>query len=458
MINQFDSISPLDFRYCAAEEIKKKMQIYLSEEAAVKYMLRVEVALSKVLAEKGICKKECYEEINRACKNISAEEVYAEEKRMRHFIRALVNCIQNKVSDKAKPFVHLTATSHDIICTADALRFKEFTENILIPDLISFEKTLINIALREKDTLQIGRTHGQHAVPITFGFAIAEYVARTGECVERIRLDAQNIRGKMSGAVGSYNASSLVLNDPEAFERAVLSELGLTPATHSTQILPPEFVLGLVHDVIACYGVLANLSDDLRHLSRSEIDEIDEWFEESQVGSSTMPHKKNPIDFENVKSMWKAIMPRIMTLYLDQISEHQRDLSNSASSRFIPEIFAAVTESISRLHRRMNTLSVNKGQLKKNFEMNKTQIIAEPLYILLAYYGHPNAHEAVRMLSDEAERTGTPLVELASLSLDNYLKQFTPEQKNILKNPGEYTGIAASKTEKICNYWSERLG
>ena len=330
-MNRFDSVSPLDFRYYAQKEIFEKLQPYLSENAAVKYLARVEAAVAQALAGENICTQEVADQIRTACNEITAEEVYEEEKKLKHNTRALVNCIRKRVPDKAKPFVHLSCTSHDIICTAEALRIKEVLEKVVIPDLIKLEKTLISLALKEKDTPQIGRTHGQHAVPITFGFAIAEYVASLGESIMHIQQAAENLRGKLSGAVGAYNASSLIVHDPERFEERVLLLLGLRPATHATQIVAPEFMLHTIHTIISSYGILANLSDDMRHLQRSEISEVAEQFDEHQVGSSTMPHKRNPINFENIKSMWKAMMPRMVTLYMDQISEHQRDLRHSAS-------------------------------------------------------------------------------------------------------------------------------
>ena len=336
-MNLFDAISPLDFRYYGRnKKTYEKLQPYLSEAAFIKYALKVEASLAKILAEKGICSKKIAEEIEKACRQVAPEQVYAEEDRIKHNMRALTNSIRNKVSDEAKPFVHFTATSYDIIATADALRYKDFTNNVLIPELISLESTLINLAMKEKETIQIGRTHGQHAEPITFGFAIAQFVSRLGSSILKIRKSANNLRGKMAGAVGAYNASSLFFDNPIKFEEDVLSELGLKPSPISTQIVEAEFFVDYLNSVISAFGVLANLADDMRHLQRSEIGEVGEFFEAKQVGSSTMPQKRNPINFENVKAMWKEFMPRIVTMYLDQISEHQRDLTNSASMRFIP--------------------------------------------------------------------------------------------------------------------------
>jgi len=459
-INIFDTISPLDFRYYGRNErVFQKLQPYLTENAMIKYMAKVESALTNILAKRGVCNKKIADEVKKACNIITADEVYVEEDKLKHNIRALVNCIRDKVSDEAKPFIHFTATSHDIISTADALRYKEFTNNILIPELIEFEKTLIDLALREKNTIQIGRTHGQHAVPITFGFSVAQYVSRFGNSILKIKKTGNNLRGKIAGAVGSYNASSLFFKDPEEFEEQVLSELNLKPSPISTQIPEAEFIVDYINSIVESFGVLANLSDDMRNLQRSEIAEVGEIFTSKQVGSSTMPQKRNPINFENVKSLWKEFMPRTVTVYMDQISEHQRDLTNSASSRFIPEILAAFYISVARLNKTMKSLQVDKENLRKNFEMNKGLIVAEPLYILLAAHDHPDAHETIKQLTLKSQSTKKSLTDTIKKekSLQPYLKKFSKEQLKIINNPENYIGIASKKTESVCRYWKKEL-
>ncbi len=459
-IQLFDNISSLDFRYYGRnEKIKEKLRPYLSEESAIKYLAKVETALTRTLAKRGICSKAIADEIENASRQVSAQEVYIEEDRIKHNIRALANSIRKRVSNAAKPYVHFTTTSHDIICTADAARFKDFSNDALIPSLINLERTLIYLSLREKDTLQIGRTHGQHAEPITFGFAIALYVSRIGTRIKAIQKTANNLRGKIAGAVGSYNASSLFFNDPEAFEKDVLAELKLKPSPISTQVVEAEYMADFIHAITSCFGVLANLADDMRHLQRSEIGEVGEYFEAKQVGSSTMPQKRNPINFENVKSMWKEFMPRMFTLYMDQICEHQRDLTNSASSRFVPEILAGLYVSIVRLNKTMAKLIVDKNNLKKNFNMNKEMITAEPAYILLAAHNHPDAHEYVRELTLKSQQTGKPFRELffKDHKLKPYIEKFTNKQIEILKNPEKYIGIASKKVDGICGFWKKEL-
>ncbi|MAG22165.1 MAG: adenylosuccinate lyase [Candidatus Diapherotrites archaeon] len=454
-MSQFDNISPLDYRYYS-EEFKK----YLSEEARIAYQSRVEVALAKALAAEGICSAKIAKEIEDASKKVTAQEVYEGEKKTRHDIRALVNSIRDKVSDEAKPFVHLTSTSYDIVDTSNALRYKEATEELVLLVLRELEKTLIEIALREKGTIQIGRTHGQHAEPITFGFAVAGYVSRLGNRIKQIETAKDALVGKFSGAVGAYNASSLLVKDAKKFEERIMTELGLGVSPSSTQIVEPEPTTDLMHAFVSAFGILANFSDDMRNLQRSEIAEVGEAFEKNQVGSSTMPHKRNPINFENVKSFYKEFMPRMFTVYLDQISEHQRDLTNSASQRFIPEIMAGLVSSAKRLNKVCSKMVVDKENMERNFMVSSASIVAEPLYILLAFHGHPDAHETVKQLTLRADKEGTPLMKIVDgeADLKPYLAKFSAEQKGIIADPKKYIGLAEKKTELLCNQWKKELG
>ncbi len=459
-LNIFDSISPLDFRYYGRDKkIFEKLQPYLSESAFIKYASRVESALADVFAKYKICSQKVAHEIKNACTQVNPEEVYVEEDKIKHNIRALVNTIRSKVGPKSRPFVHLTTTSYDIISTSDALRYKDFTNQILIPALLDLEATLINLALREKATLQIGRTHGQHAEPITFGFAIANYVSRFGNSIIKIKKTANNLRGKISGAVGAYNSSSLIFEDPIQFEEDVLAELELKSSPTSTQIVEAEFLLEYLSSIISAFGVIANLADDMRHLQRNEIGEVFEYFESAQVGSSTMPQKRNPINFENVKSMWKEFMPRMTTAFMDQISEHQRDLTNSASMRFIPEILAAFYVSVIRINMSISKLAVDKANLQKNFDINKNMIIAEPLYLLLAIYGHPDAHEYVREKTLRSQVLKKPLLFLVKNDklIEPYMKKFSKSHLEILANPKLYIGKSVEKTERVCEYWKGKF-
>jgi len=146
-------------------------------------------------------------------------------------------------------------------------------------------------------------------------------------------------------------------------------------------------------------------------------------------------------------------------MYLNQISEHQRDLTNSCSQRYTPELLMAFDSSVRRMNRVCNNLQVDRENMKKNFELNEDKIIAEPLYVLLAFHGHPNAHEYVRKLIMTSYQTGKSLPEIAlsDKELQSYLKKFSNMQLEVISTPSKYVGIAAEKTEKVTLLWEKRL-
>jgi adenylosuccinate lyase len=460
MNTRFDAISPLDYRFIGGDaKLSRELQPYLSAAAVIRYQARVEGVLAQAMADAGICDRGIADTIARAADRVTPQEVADEEAKTRHDVRALVNVIRAQVPDEAKRFVHLGATSYDIVDTANALRYRECIERVVVPALGTLVARCISIAEAEADTPQIGRTHGRHAEPITFGFAMAEYVSRLGDRVEMLRSVARRLPGKLSGAVGVYSAMGLLTADARALERRFLAALGLHAKSSSTQIVEPEGWTDLAHACVTALGVMANLADDMRHLQRTEIGEVAESFAADQVGSSTMPHKRNPVSFENVKSIWKAMAPRVLTTYLDQISEHQRDLTNSASQRFLGEIVAATAYAAGRLAGSLEGIRVDRDRLKTNLAMSRGAIVAEPLYVLLAKYGHPDAHEAVRRLTLEAERSSRSMLEVVAqdAELRDYLTRLTPEERRVLERPEEYRGLAADVARDVAATWRERL-
>ncbi|MFQ5829640.1 MAG: lyase family protein [Candidatus Methylomirabilia bacterium] len=460
-LSPFDMACPIDSRYYGTDpDFFARLKPYVSEEAYLSYQVRVEVALADVLAERGIAPPSLPIEIERAWAELTVADVYREENRIGHVVRALVNCIREKVGEESRPFVHLFATSNDITDTANALRLKELARDVLLPDLIELELELIRMAQLYANTLQIGRTHGKHAEPITFGYALANYVERLGNRIEVIENARKNLRGKFSGAVGAYNATSLVFRDPADFEKQVLAKLVLQPVDRqvSTQIVHPEYATDLTHAVVSAFSVIANLADDIRHLHRSEIAEVQEKYDEARVGSSTMPHKLNPKNFEFVKSMWKELMPRMITVYLDQISEHQRDLTNSASGRFVTELLTGFAYSVDRLTGALTDLDVNERNMLRNFEQSRDEALAEPLYILLSVNGHSDGHSCARRLVAQARESGKRLAELIRQDdeVRPYLARVGEEDVQVLREPEKYVGLAPVRTEMVCEWWNLR--
>ena len=460
----FQNLSPLDHRYWQAnEKAFSELAAHLSEEAAVRYCTRVEAALLMThLRLRGLLTRDLEEAVARLESAVTPEAVAAEEAVTNHNIRALVRVIKRHLPDAAIPLVHLGATSVDILDTANALRTRSAVRLVILPRLITLERWLIGIARAHAATLQIGRTHGQHGVPITFGFAMAEYVSRLGKTIEEIAARAGDLRGKLAGAVGAYNSLSLIVRDPEGFERETLASLGLEPSDHSTQLVEPEYLLRLLLECNTAFGIIANLADDLRNLQRTEIGEVREQFSAGQVGSSTMPQKRNPWNSEHVKSLWKAFAPRVVTFFMDQISEHQRDLTNSASGRFVVDYLAGFLAAIERMKKVLASLGVDDVRMQANVRLTGDLVLSEAAYTLLAVAGVADAHEELRVATLAAESDARPLVDVLHRrptlwkALEEALETTGRSAAEFFSDPAGYTGRAEARTQRLCDEFDQR--
>ncbi len=462
----FRNISPLDHRYLQSNrQLFEQLSEYLSEEAAVCYCARVEAALVKTHLEfEGALTDEAESAVDAAAEGLDPAEVYAEEERTHHNIRALVNVMQRSLPERLRPYLHRAATSVDVLDTAAAMRYRDALRRVVLPVLIAVVEELCRLSKQEADTPQVGRTHGRHAVPVTFGFALAEYLARLGKSTQRLHELSGDLRGKLSGAVGAYNALSLLYPDPLEFERRHLKRLGIHPSEYATQIVEPEYLLRVLFELSAAFGVIANLADDLRHLQRSEIDEVREQFGETQVGSSTMPQKRNPWNCEHIKSLWKAFAPRVVSFQMDQISEHQRDLSNSASGRFVGEFIAGAVAAGERMRRVLSGLQVDRERMRANLGMTGDMVLAEPAYIVLSAAGRADAHEIVRRLTVESEAKGRSVLELlqADTGLWRTLQAELKERSGIdaeafFSSPQGYSGQAARRARELSDRYRKLM-
>ena len=469
--NIFKNISPIDHRYSISEsEVYQSLVPWISEEASVAACAKAEIALIFAhLSVRGKLTSEVRTQLENC--TVDPAEVYAEEERTHHNIRALVNVLKRKVPAEFAPLVHLGATSVDILDTSLSWRMAGVTRDAVLPMLKKLELLLCDFSDREAETVQVGRTHGQHAVPVTLGFSIAEYVSRLGKSILEIEKRSKELKGKLSGAVGAYNATGMIVKDPVELEKLYLKELNLEPSEHSTQLVEPEYLLRLLLEFNVAFGIIANLADDLRNLQRSEIGEVREAFGADQVGSSTMPQKRNPWNSEHVKSLWKAFFPRVNTFFMDQISEHQRDLTNSASQRFIADYITGFCLAVSRMTKVIEGLGADRERLLANLNGGSGGIMAEPAYILLAETGVSDAHEVIRKITLAAEKEKTnfaaalakepetlkkisgKLFELGLIEKDS-----TEKALSFFENPQNYSGLACKKAKTLATKYRKIMG
>lgn len=468
--NIFENISCIDHRYSLSEtEVFNGLSKYISEEASIRSCAKCEAALVKShLKLRGKLTDEIAQSLDKVASKIDPAEVYAEEEKTKHNIRALVNVMKTKVSAEIGPLVHLGATSVDILDTALSCRMRDVTKNVVLPELKKLEKHLCAIADRDSEVPQVGRTHGQHAVPITFGWSIAEFVSRLGKSILRIEELSNQLVGKLAGPVGSYNGPSMIVKDPEELERVYVEFLGLSASEYSNQLVEPEYLLRLLLEMNVAFGIIANLADDLRNLQRSEIGEVFEYFASTQVGSSTMPQKRNPWNSEHVKSLWKAMCPRVITFYMDQISEHQRDLTNSASQRFMADYVAGFTMAVARMNSVVSGLQADKETMARNLENAggkvKGGVLAEPAYILLGEAGINDGHEVIRKITLEAEKSGKTFFEVLKTHKEAFEKITAQLEKlgvenpeNFFEHPANYCGLAAKKSRRLAKKYEKLM-
>jgi len=387
----------------------------------------------------------------------------------KHDIRALVQLIQARLPEKLRRFVHVPLTSYDVIDTARVLQFKDAFELSLKPALNSLMVDFVKIILANKNQIQIGRTHGQHALPITVGFWLATVLNRLSENVQRLEEAKNNLRGKISGAVGAYNAQDGF--GMECFEYNVLEKLGLKPAKISTQILPPENLTDFLYSCLLVSATLGQFGRDCRNLMRSEIGEVFESFDAHQVGSSTMAHKRNPINFENLEGMWLRNKSEFGKVMDTLISEHQRDLVGSCISRDFPIIVVNLQQQLDTLNRQKDGISFlqrlrfDKNNLELNFVMNSDYILAEPIYLALQLYGYAgDAHELVnRKLMKGAKENNISLFEQlrkeaeADEKLMVIFEKIPQEVCLMLSDASKYTGLAEEKAVAIAYHVNNKI-
>lgn len=438
----------------------------------------VEMAALQTLYEFGIMPKEDFEKIDaaacRALEEISTSEVDDLERKVtKHDIRALVQIIQRIVGPEVGRWIHVPLTSYDVIDTARMLQFVrgfQAMESGIKKVIFDLNTKIFDFA----DTVQIGRTHGQHALPITVGFWLATINQRIFFNYSEMRRYAASLVGKISGAVGAYNAQRglEISSEGKNFETEVLKKLGLKAAPISTQILPPEPLAYFLFSCVAMSASLGQFGRDCRQLMRSEIGEIAEAFSSNQVGSSTMAHKRNPINFENLEGTWLKNKNEFGKVLDTLISEHQRDLVGSCVSRDFPVILVNLQQQLNTLLRPdksggtfLSNITIDTESCRRNLAKSQQFILAEPLYIALQMAGYPgDAHHFVNhVLMPIAKQRGINLFEAMMMAaelesgLSEAIANIPEEVKTLLKNPDKYTGFATEKALRITNLIEEQI-
>jgi len=438
-------VHPIEYRYFHPE-----MREIFTEERKLQRWLDVEAALARAHAAVGNIPKEAAEEIERKANvaHVSVERVKEIEKRTRHDVMAMVEALTEACEGEAKKYVHLGATSYDIVDTALALQLRSALE-VLEEDLRELMRVLLDLAEEHRETVCIGRTHGQHALPTTYGMKFALWASDVARHVERLReVKKRALVGKMSGAVGTMASFG-----EKGFEiqRLTMKFLGLSPVPIASQVVQRDR-----HAEVQCLlaliaGTLEKMAKEIRNLQRTEIAEVFEPFARGQVGSSTMPHKRNPHRCERICGLARVVRalvhPALETIAL----EHERDLTNSSVERItIPEGFILTDYMLRQMIGVLRGLEFNYKNIRRNLEMTLGLCLTERVMMELVRrgMGRQEAHEKLRRLAQRCWREGRSLKSVL-LEDEEVMSLASEEELDEWLDPKNYLGTAVEQVERV---------
>ena len=439
-------ILPIDTgRYGTPEMLK-----IFDEESRVQKLLDVEAALALAHAEVGNIPKKDAEKIATmaSIKYVKVERVKEIEKEIKHDIASLVRAL-SELCGPSGAYVHLGATSYDIVDTANALQLKDALK-VIEKRLIEFKVILQKQALLHKDTVMIGRTHGQHALPITLGFKFAvwgyeiiRHLERLEECKKRVLV------GKVSGAVGTQAGLG---EHAEQIQELVMKRLFLHAAEISTQIVQRDRYAELICIYASVASSLENFATEIRELQRPEIAELFESFEQKkQVGSSTMPHKQNPETCERVCGLARIIRSLSTPALEDMVTWHERDLTQSSTERFIlPESNILLDYILNLMCNIVDNLRIDSERMLQNLSLTQGRAMSESVMMALANKGvnRQDAHEMLRKLTIQSAFNKKNFKQVL---LEDKLISGKLTEKEIYQalNPKNYLGTAVKQAERF---------
>ena len=436
-------VSPLDYRY--GRDVAKEIW---SREGRHARSLEVERALIWAHSKMGRVSPEDYDAIAEIADPgiVTADRVDELEAETKHDIMALTKAMA-EAAGEAGWCIHLGATSNDIVDSAVALQIKD---SIVIQkdSLLKLILTMCDIAEKEKDTVMLGRTHGQAAVPITFGLKVSVWVDEMRRHLTRLNeITPRCITGKFLGAVGTGAAQGERALELQDF---VLTELGLEVPVATTQVVGRDRYIEWVSWMANVATSIEKFLQEVRNLQRTEIGEVAEAFDsKKQVGSSTMAHKKNPITAENACGLARIVRSMIIPSYENALLWHERDLANSSSERFtLSHSMILLDDVISKCDRVLSGLVVDRERMMKNIESQNGLIMAEKIMLELVDRGmaRDSAHEELRSASMIAVEEGVNLEDVCRSS-ESIMSHLEEDEISGLFDPRSHLGSSVEIVE-----------
>jgi len=440
-------INPIETRY------RTKIAEIFTEEKKLENWLRVEAVLAKAHAKWGNIPQESAEEIcNKANLNyVKLNRVKEIDNEIHHDLMAMVKALSEQCEGNAGKYIHLGATSYDIEDTATGLQLKEailYITNSLKKLLIE----LIKVIQDKKSLVCIGRTHGQHATPTTYGMRFGVWAYEIDRHLDRLKETLNRISfGKMSGAVG--NMASFGEKGIE-IQNFITKELGLNPTLITNQIIQRDRHAEVLFLTALIGQSLAKIARQFRVLQRNEIAEMFEPFKKTQVGSSTMPHKRNPHKSERICSLARVLKSNIIPALDNIILEDERDLTNSANERIIfAENFILLDFMIIQLTSIIQEVEFDEERIEENLNLTKGACLSEKIMLNLVEkgIGRQEGHKTLRKAAIKAKKENRFIKEIL-LENGKITESFTKDEIDDMLNPHNYIGKSIELSEKLLKF------
>ncbi|MED4969326.1 adenylosuccinate lyase [Parageobacillus toebii] len=401
---------------------RPEMGAVWTEENRFKAWLEVEILACEAWAELGVIPKEDVELIRKNA-SFDIQRIKEIEEETRHDVVAFTRAVSETLGEERK-WVHYGLTSTDVVDTALSYLLKQANE-ILLRDLENFIQVLKEKAQEHKYTVMMGRTHGVHAEPTTFGLKMALWYAEMQRNLERFKQAAETVRvGKISGAVGTY------ANIDPFVEQYVCEKLGLKPALISTQTLQRDRHAYYMATLALIATSIEKFAVEIRGLQKSEVREVEEFFAKGQKGSSAMPHKRNPIGSENMTGISRVLRGYMLTAYENVPLWHERDISHSSAERIIlPDATIALNYMLNRFTNIVKNLKVYPENMKKNMDRTLGLIYSQRVLLSLIDAGmtREEAYDLVQPKAMEAWEKQVPFRSLIEAD-ERITSRLTKEQ------------------------------
>ncbi|RLB16426.1 MAG: adenylosuccinate lyase [Deltaproteobacteria bacterium] len=399
-------------------------RIWEAENRYAKW-LEVEIAACEAMAEENIIPREAVGNIKKKAR-FSVERILEIEEETKHDVIAFLTNVEEYVGPDSR-YIHLGLTSSDVLDTSFALLLKE-AMTLIITDVKEFMAVLRDRAMEHKNTVMVGRSHGIHAEPITFGFKLAVWYSEMKRNLLRLEAALDVISfGKLSGAVGTF------ANIPPEVEARACRKLGLRAAPISTQIIQRDRHAEVFTTLAIVAGTLEKIAVEIRHLQRTEVHEAEEAFSKGQKGSSAMPHKKNPIGSENISGLARLVRTNAVAALENMPLWHERDISHSSVERVIgPDSTILVDFMLHRLGNIIRNLVVFPERMIENLQKTGGLIFSQQVLIRLAEKGleRQKAYVMVQRNALRVWEEGTPFKDLLleDREIGKYLRKEEIEQ------------------------------